>query len=113
MKTYTVQCGVCNKDFLTTINHITKSIAHCPYCTGIEDVPQGIVAAPPPTPPEVHCPKCKSTQITANKKGFGIGKAVAGAALTGGVGLLAGFIGSGKVKVTCLNCGFEFSPGQK
>lgn len=63
-------------------------------------------------PPQIHCPKCNSTQITANKKGFGIGKAAVGAAVTGGVGLLAGFIGSGKVKITCLNCGFEWDAGK-
>lgn len=27
---------------------------------------------------EVCCPMCKSTQIVANKKGFGLGKAAAG-----------------------------------
>lgn len=55
---------------------------------------------------------CGSSQLTANKKGFRAGKAVAGAVLTGGVGLLAGFIGSGDVKVTCLNCGCQWKPGQ-
>lgn len=63
------------------------------------------------TVPEVRCPKCGSTQITANKKGFSGKKAVAGAIVTGGIGLLAGTIGSNKVKITCLACGNEFSPG--
>lgn len=61
---------------------------------------------------EVKCPKCGSNQITANKKGFSGTKAVAGAVLTGGVGLLAGTIGSNKVVITCLNCGNQFRPGQ-
>lgn len=61
---------------------------------------------------QVLCPKCGSDQITANKKGFSGKKAVAGAVLTGGVGLLAGTIGSNKVKITCLSCGHEFKPGQ-
>ena len=61
---------------------------------------------------KLYCPFCGSSQLTANKKGFGAGKAVAGAALTGGIGLLAGFIGSGNVKVTCLKCGCEWKPGQ-
>lgn len=61
---------------------------------------------------KLYCPVCGSTQLTANKKGFGAGKAVAGAVLTGGVGLLAGFIGSGDVKITCLNCGCQCKPGQ-
>lgn len=61
---------------------------------------------------KLYCPFCGSSQLTANKKGFGAGKAVAGAVLTGGVGLLAGFIGSGNVKITCLNCGCQWKPGQ-
>lgn len=47
---------------------------------------------------KLYCPHCGSSQLVANKKGFGAGKAVTGALLTGGIGLLAGFIGSGKVK---------------
>ncbi|QJB32120.1 hypothetical protein HF324_12275 [Chitinophaga oryzae] len=62
---------------------------------------------------QVHCPKCNSTQITANKKGFSAGKAVVGALLTGGIGVLAGGIGSGKVIITCLACGHQFKPGAK
>jgi hypothetical protein len=61
---------------------------------------------------KVTCPKCGSNQITANKKGFSGGKAVAGAVLTGGIGLLAGTIGSSKVVCTCLACGNQFKAGQ-
>ncbi len=61
---------------------------------------------------KLYCPLCGSSQLVANKKGFGAGKAVTGALLTGGIGLLAGFIGSGKVKVTCLKCGSKWEPGQ-
>lgn len=46
------------------------------------------------------------------RKDFGAGKALTGAVLTGGVGLLAGFIGSGKVKITCLKCGCQWKPGE-
>lgn len=62
---------------------------------------------------EIKCPKCKSTSITANKKGFGLGKAVVGGVLTGGVGLLSGFIGSNKIKLTCLSCGHTWEPRKK
>ena len=62
---------------------------------------------------EVRCPKCNSNQLTANKKGFGDKKAVAGALLTGGIGLLADTTGSNKIIITCLNCGNQFKPGQK
>lgn len=61
---------------------------------------------------KLYCPKCGSSQLVANKKGFGAGKALAGAIITGGVGLLAGFIGSGKVKITCLKCGSKWKPGE-
>lgn len=60
----------------------------------------------------IGCPKCGSTQVTANKKGYGAGKALAGAVLTGGVGLLAGFIGSNNVQITCLACGKRFKTGE-
>ena len=58
----------------------------------------------------VRCPRCGSAQLTANKKGFGLGKAAAGGLLLGPVGLLGGFIGSSKVKITCLKCGHTWKP---
>ena len=61
----------------------------------------------------IRCPECGSTSLSANKKGFGLGKAAVGGILTGGVGLLAGFIGSRKVEITCLNCGHRFAAGKK
>ena len=57
---------------------------------------------------EVCCPMCKSTQIVANKKGFGLGKAAAEGLLLGPIGLLGGVIGSGKIVVTCLKCGHKW-----
>lgn len=62
------------------------------------------------------CPKCGSTSLTANKKGFGVVKsglgALAAGALTGGVGAVvglgAGNLGAKKVWVTCLNCGHRW-----
>lgn len=75
-----------------------------------------VIAAPAAQPveaatPQACCPKCKSTSLHAAKQGFGAGKALVGAALTGGVGLLAGFIGAGKVQVTCLQCGNQWGVG--
>lgn len=61
---------------------------------------------------KIACPKCGSDQITANKKGYSVGKAAAGVILTGGIGLIAGAHGSGKVKITCLACGETWKPGQ-
>lgn len=61
------------------------------------------------------CPKCGSTSLSANKKGFGIGKAIAGAGLgsylLGTVGLLgavAGNKGANRLYVTCLKCGHRW-----
>lgn len=59
-----------------------------------------------------YCPKCKSTSLSANKKGFGIGKAVVGAVLGGGIGLVAGNIGAKKIRITCLKCGHQFWAGK-
>lgn len=60
----------------------------------------------------LSCPNCSSTEIDFmqnNKKNFSVGKAVAGAALTGGVGTLAGFTGKkGKNQWHCKNCGNVF-----
>lgn len=61
----------------------------------------------------IRCPKCGSTQITANKKGFNIGKAVVGDLAVGAVGLLAGGIGKDKVIITCLNCGYKWKAGKR
>lgn len=63
-------------------------------------------------PDTIRCPRCRSTQVTANQKGFGVGKAAAGAILLGPVGLLAGGIGSKQVKITCLKCGHQWEPGK-
>ena len=61
----------------------------------------------------LKCPKCKSHNVQFagnNRKGFSVGKAVAGAALTGGVGTLAGFAGKKGKKNTfiCMDCGKSF-----
>lgn len=61
---------------------------------------------------KIKCPKCSSTQLTTDKKGFSGKKAVAGAVLTGGIGILAGTIGSNDVIITCLKCGNHFKPGE-
>jgi len=61
--------------------------------------------------PSIKCRRCGSGQLSANNKGFGLGKAVAGGVLLGPAGLLAGFIGSGQVKITCLRCGHTWDAG--
>jgi DNA-directed RNA polymerase subunit RPC12/RpoP len=46
---------------------------------------------------EVRCPKCGSAKIHAEKRGWNI---------------WVGFIGSGKIVITCLACGHKFKPGE-
>lgn len=60
----------------------------------------------------IKCPQCGSTQIHADKKGFGTGKAIAGT-LVGGllVGAAVGSIGKDKIVLTCLKCGNTFKIG--
>lgn len=69
----------------------------------------------------LKCPKCGSTSVTGQKKGFGIVKAGLGAAafgaVTGGVGAIvglgAGNIGRKNIRCTCMNCGYSFKAGKK
>jgi DNA-directed RNA polymerase subunit RPC12/RpoP len=44
----------------------------------------------------IKCPKCGSTQLSANKKGWT---------------MTTGMIGSSKILITCLKCGKQFKPG--
>lgn len=64
---------------------------------------------------KIKCPKCRSTNVQplgVHKKGFSVGKAVAGTVLAHGavVGPLAGFAGknSKKTDFVCMNCGKQF-----
>lgn len=63
---------------------------------------------------KLRCPNilCRSTDIEVmgnDRKGFSIGKAALGGALTGGIGLLAGFAGKkGKYDCYCRACGKRF-----
>lgn len=61
----------------------------------------------------VYCPRCLSTQISANQKGYGIGKGVAGAIVAGPLGLAVGMLGKNNIKCTCLKCGYKFKAGSK
>ena len=59
----------------------------------------------------VYCPKCYSTSLSANKKGFSFGKAAAGMLIAGGP--LLGAIGKNKIEITCLKCGYKWKAGKK
>lgn len=60
----------------------------------------------------VRCPKCRSTSISTVNKGFSAGKAIAGAAIAGDVGVVAGALGSNKVLNVCQKCGHKWEPGK-
>lgn len=68
--------------------------------------------AAPEADPTPRCAKCGSTSISADKKGFGVGKAVVGTAVAGPIGLVAGNIGAKNVSITCLNCGHRWKAGK-
>lgn len=59
-----------------------------------------------------RCPKCNSTHIEIDKKGFSGGKAIVGGLLTGPVGLAAGFMGKNDRIGTCLKCGHKWKIGK-
>lgn len=62
---------------------------------------------------EVYCPKCLSTRITANKKGFNFVRGALGSAIGLDVGMIAGGIGAKKVVCTCLKCGYQWNAGKR
>lgn len=62
---------------------------------------------------KIKCPRCRASQFSVDKRGFGLGKAATGAVLLGPVGLLGGFMGSDQVMVTCLKCGHQWIPKMK
>lgn len=70
-----------------------------------------------PTTPQydsnvVCCPKCKSTSITADKKGFSLVKGALGVATVGLYGVIAAGHGKNEVVVTCLKCGHQWKTGK-
>ena len=94
-----INCPECGKE-------ISDKAITCPNC--------GIPINQQPQQVEEYlcCPKCGSRELHAEQKGFSGGKALAGALLTGGIGLLAGTIGSKDTQITCLKCGKKFKAGE-
>lgn len=104
-----INCPECNKE-------ISDKAAACPHCGN----PMSNVVIPKSDSPAhevddkeyIFCPKCLSTHIHSEQKGFSGGKALVGALTVGPLGLLAGTIGSKKVNMTCLKCGNRFKAGE-
>ena len=91
-----INCSECGKE-------VSDMAQSCPNCGNPLNVKL-----------EEHlcCPRCHSRELHSEQKGFSGGKAFAGAVLTGGIGLLAGTIGSKDVQITCLKCGKKFKAGE-
>lgn len=101
-----INCSECGKQ-------VSDKAASCPNCGN--PINQQAATTSNTTSSSsnlMKCPKCNSTNLTSDKKGFSGRKAVAGAVLTGGIGLLAGTIGSNKTMITCLNCGYRYKAGE-
>jgi rubrerythrin len=111
-----VTCGKCG-----TVNVYKSQTQQCSICgdwlyqymsAQKKDIPSDDYSSNNYDPSAIRCPKCHSTQVTAQKQGFGLGKAVVGSVLTWSPGgLLGGFIRSRKIYLTCLKCGHRFKPG--
>lgn len=95
---------IINSSDVERINDIISQVPHPK--SGLR--PKWAAGTARPSGKVACCPKCGSTSLTANKKGFGIGKAAVGVMTFGMYGAIAGGIGSNKVIVTCLNCGYKW-----
>jgi RNA polymerase subunit RPABC4/transcription elongation factor Spt4/ribosomal protein L7/L12 len=104
-----IKCSECGKE-------VSEKASSCPNCGNpINHKPQTIAATQSSKQDDddcLYCPKCHSKNLHTQHKGFSGGKAFAGAVLTGGIGLLAGTIGSKNVQITCLKCGNKFKAGE-
>jgi DNA-directed RNA polymerase subunit RPC12/RpoP len=90
-----IKCPECGKE-------ISDKATACPNCGNPMNQQEEYLC----------CPKCGSRELHAEHKGFSGGKALAGALVTGGIGLLAGTIGSRDTQITCLKCGNKFKAGE-
>jgi len=103
-----INCSECGKQ-------VSEKAITCPNCGNpITQSSQPIIQSSQTNESQEYlaCPACKSKDLHADQKGFSGGKAFAGAVLTGGIGLLAGTIGSKEVIITCLKCGNKFKAGE-
>lgn len=98
-----INCPECNKE-------ISDKALNCPNC----GVPINEKSETKNYNDDEYlcCPKCFSKDLHTQHKGFSGGKALTGALLTGGIGLLAGTIGSKDLQISCMKCGNKFKAGE-
>lgn len=94
-----VNCTECGKE-------VSEKAVSCPNCGNPINTKSKLEEE------YICCPKCNSKELHSEQKGFSGGKALAGALLTGGIGILAGTIGSKNIDVTCLKCANKFKAGE-
>lgn len=87
-----INCPECEKE-------VSSQAVSCPHCGfPLQSDDSDYLA----------CPKCLSKKLHIEKAGFSGKKAFAGAILTGGIGILAGTIGSKNLYINCLSCSNRF-----
>lgn len=86
-----VICGKCGKEYTVEKNQSTVKCPHCSLSYNSEGKSLNNANK------SVICPKCYSQQIHAEKRGWK---------------LTTGFLGSGKIIITCLACGYRWQAGK-
>lgn len=108
------ECGYHFKDILAPTKRCPTP--GCDFLSPLEalrcDCGYEFVKEAPSEKDLLRCPGCDSTQLTANKQGYGWKKGLGIAVCTGPIGVLAGFINSKKIWVTCLKCGHKWKAGE-
>lgn len=93
-----INCSECGKE-------ISDKASSCPHCGNPMNQPLS-------KEEYLCCPKCHSKELHSEHKGYSGSKALAGVVIAGGIGLLAGTIGSKDIQITCLKCGNKFKAGE-
>lgn len=101
-----MECEVCGGSLEQGTNKCEycgheNAIAQSPDVPAGQNFNQGIIAS---------CPRCSSKQISVvtEKKAFDAKKAIIGGVLTGGIGLVAGFMGKKADFYLCNKCGYKW-----